>query len=86
MLKHARYLLTHWRPLLGAGLLGNGIPSEILFATAQSRIDSSLSGMLNSLTPLMTLLVGMAFFRTPLRGGYFLGIGLGLAGAVGLTC
>ncbi|MCB9170966.1 MAG: DMT family transporter [Flavobacteriales bacterium] len=83
LFRHAHYLRTHWRPLLGTGLLGNGIPA-ILFATAQSRIDSSLSGMLNSLTPLMTLLAGILFFHAPLRGGHFIGIALGLLGAIGL--
>ncbi|MCB0791895.1 MAG: DMT family transporter [Flavobacteriales bacterium] len=83
LFRHGRFLRTHWRPLLATGLLGNGIPA-ILFATAQSRIDSSLSGMLNSLTPLMTLLAGILFFREPMRGGHFIGIALGLLGAVGL--
>jgi drug/metabolite transporter (DMT)-like permease len=55
-----------------------------LFATAQSRIDSSLSGMLNSLTPLMTLVAGVLLFRTRARAAHLIGIALGLAGAVGL--
>ena len=38
-----------WKALIGVGLLGNLLPA-ILFANAQTVIDSSLSGMLNSLT------------------------------------
>ncbi|MFT3884943.1 MAG: EamA family transporter [Flavobacteriales bacterium] len=76
-------LRLHWRPILGTGLLGNGIPA-FLFATAQSRIDSSLSGMLNSLTPLFTLLVGAVLFGNRIRGVHVAGILLGLTGAVGL--
>jgi drug/metabolite transporter (DMT)-like permease len=64
--------------------LGNGIPA-FLFATAQSRIDSSLSGMLNSLTPLMTLLTGALLFSTRARGVHVFGILLGMAGAMGLV-
>lgn len=83
LLRHHAYLRSHFWPLFGAGLLGNGIPA-FLFATAQSRIDSSLSGMLNSLTPLMTLLAGLLLFGTRVRGIHVMGILLGLLGAAGL--
>ncbi len=83
MLRHHAYLRSHFWALLGAGVLGNGIPA-LLFATAQSRIDSSLSGMLNSLTPLMTLIAGVLLFGTRVRGIHMVGIGLGLVGAAGL--
>lgn len=83
LLRHWRFLRSHTLPLLGAGVLGNGIPA-FLFATAQSRIDSSLSGMLNSLTPLMTLAVGAVLFGTRVRGIHLIGVLLGLTGAVGL--
>jgi drug/metabolite transporter (DMT)-like permease len=83
MLRHHAYLRSHFWALLGAGVLGNGIPA-FLFATAQSRIDSSLSGMLNSLTPLMTLIAGVLLFGTRVRGIHMVGIGLGLVGAAGL--
>lgn len=83
LIKHYAYLRKHALPLLGAGVLGNGIPA-FLFATAQSRIDSSLSGMLNSLTPLMTLLAGVLLFGTRVRLIHVMGILLGLVGAAGL--
>jgi drug/metabolite transporter (DMT)-like permease len=83
LFKHAGSLKAHWLPLLGTGVLGNGIPA-FLFAAAQTRIDSSLSGMLNSLTPLFTLLVGAAFFGNHLRPLHLLGILVGLVGAAGL--
>lgn len=84
LLKHGHWLRKYWRPLLFAGLLGNGIPA-ILFATAQTRIDSSLSGMLNGLTPLMTMLFGGLFFGRHLRGIHVIGVLLGLVGAAGLV-
>jgi drug/metabolite transporter (DMT)-like permease len=83
LLRHAALLREHWLPLLGTGVLGNGIPA-FLFAAAQTHIDSSLSGMLNSLTPLFTLLAGAAFFGNRLRLIHLIGILLGLLGAAGL--
>lgn len=83
LLKHLSLLRQHWLPLLGTGLLGNGIPA-FLFATAQTRIDSSLSGMLNSLTPLFTMLVGVSLFASRVRLVQVGGVVLGLLGAVGL--
>ncbi|MBP6574469.1 MAG: DMT family transporter [Flavobacteriales bacterium] len=83
LLRHAALLREHWLPLLATGLVGNGIPA-FLFAAAQTHIDSSLSGMLNSLTPLFTLLAGAAFFGNRLRLIHLIGILLGLLGAAGL--
>ena len=83
LFKYSGLLRAHWKPLLASGLVGNGIPA-ILFATAQSRIDSSLSGMLNSLTPLFTLIVGGLFFQQRVRSLHTAGILVGLAGAIGL--
>jgi drug/metabolite transporter (DMT)-like permease len=83
LFRHSALLRPHWKPLLLAGLLGNGIPA-FLFAMGQSRIDSSLAGMLNSLTPLMTLIVGALFFGLRFRSVHLLGVVLGLGGAVGL--
>ncbi|MBL7939329.1 MAG: DMT family transporter [Flavobacteriales bacterium] len=83
LLRHFGMLREHWPALLGTGLLGNGIPA-FLFAAAQTRIDSSLSGMLNSLTPLFTLLVGILLFATRVRVAQAIGILIGLVGAVGL--
>lgn len=83
-LRHWPLLRPYWRPLLLAGVLGNGVPA-LLFATAQTRIDSALSGMLNSLTPLFTLVVGLLLFGTQARLAQFGGVLLGLVGAVGLV-
>lgn len=69
--------------LIYVGVVGNALPSY-LFARAQTVIDSSLAGMLNLLTPLFTLLIGLLIFRTGVRWINVLGILVGLAGAVGL--
>ncbi|MFP4470484.1 MAG: DMT family transporter [Bacteroidales bacterium] len=65
------------------GLIGTGIPA-FLFARAQTHIDSSLAGILNSLTPLFTLIVGLLFFKQKSNWISMLGVLLGLLGAVGL--
>ena len=66
-----------------AGIIGNGLP-PFLFAKAQTVIDSYMAGVLNSLTPLFTLLVGVLFFSIQSRWLNVLGVVIGLAGAIGL--
>lgn len=72
-----------WWKILVAGLLGSGIPA-FLFTTAQTQISSSLSGMLNSLVPLFTVVIGLIFFGLKLRKMKILGVIVGLIGALGL--
>ena len=71
------------KALLIAGFIGSFIPA-FLFTKAQTRIDSALAGMLNSLTPVFTLLVGVLFHRIKFRWMQVMGISLGLLGAIGL--
>jgi drug/metabolite transporter (DMT)-like permease len=75
--------LKHWKAFLGMGLLGNFIPA-FLFTKAELGISSSLAGMLNSLTPLFTLLLGVLLFKTKTRWVNALGITIGFIGALGL--
>jgi drug/metabolite transporter (DMT)-like permease len=65
------------------GIFGSGIPA-FLFATAQTRINSSLAGMLNGLTPVFTMLVGSLFFHTKFTPRQIIGVFVGLIGACGL--
>ena len=69
--------------LIIVSLIGFAIPA-FLFTKAQTRIDSSLAGMLNSLTPLFTLVIGLMAYRTTARWMNIVGLILGLAGAIGL--
>lgn len=69
--------------LLLSGVLGNGIPA-FLFAKAQTVIDSSVAGILNSLTPLLTVLVGAIAFKLRLNWIKIVGVIAGFAGASGL--
>lgn len=64
-----------------SGLLGNLIPS-FLFAAAGTKLNSSVSGILNALTPLFTLLVGALFFSQSIAREKLIGLLIGLAGCV----
>jgi drug/metabolite transporter (DMT)-like permease len=65
-------------PLLVVSLIGNGL-TPFLFTLAQVHIDSLVAGILNSLTPLMTLVVGLLFFGSRVRpvnvAGLFIALG-----------
>ncbi len=72
-----------WWKVFVAGLLGSGIPA-FLFPLAQTHISSSLTGMLNSLVPLFTVVIGLLFFKLSFRWLKFAGVIVGLVGAIGL--
>lgn len=72
-----------WLKFLGIGLCGNFIPA-FLFTAAETGISSSLTGMLNALTPFFTLITGILFFSSKTKANKVIGIIIGLAGAVGL--
>ena len=73
----------NWLPLVIVGLVGSGAPA-FLFARAQTGIDSNLAGVLNSLTPLFTLLIGISFFSLKTRWFNVTGVLIGMMGAIGL--
>lgn len=84
MFRHVKKeLLVHWKSFLGMGMLGNFIPA-FLFTKAETGISSSLTGMLNSLTPLFTLLLGVLLFKTKTKLVNAIGIMIGFVGAIGL--
>lgn len=70
--------------LLASGLMGIFFPA-FLFAVAQTRLDSSVTGIMNSLTPICTLLVGVFFYSQQFRKQSIIGIVLGLIGTVVLV-
>lgn len=73
--------VAHYSKLLASGLMGIFFPA-FLFALAQTRLDSSVTGIMNSLTPICTLLVGVFFFHQQFRRQSIVGILLGLVGTV----
>jgi drug/metabolite transporter (DMT)-like permease len=74
---------NQWWRICIAGLLGSGVPAY-LFPLAQTQISSSLTGMLNSLVPLFTVVIGLLFFQLGFRWMKIAGVVLGLIGAIGL--
>lgn len=75
--------LKYWKAFAVMGILGNFIPA-FLFTKAETVISSALAGMLNSLTPLFTLLFGFIFFGVKPSRNQVIGISMGFAGAIGL--
>ena len=71
----------HIYPIIVMAFFGNGIPA-FLFTKAQTQLDSSLVGILNSLVPLFTLLLGIYFFKSRPTKKNIVGVFLGLFGAV----
>jgi drug/metabolite transporter (DMT)-like permease len=70
--------------LMVLGLCSSALPA-ILFSTAQTRISSATAGVLNSLTPLFTMILGVLFFKIKVQWRQVLGILIGLAGAACLV-
>jgi len=66
---------------LASGLLGYFLPA-FLFAFAGSKINSSLSGTLNSATPLFVLIVGAFFFQQIIKCWQVAGLILGFIGSL----
>jgi drug/metabolite transporter (DMT)-like permease len=71
---------NYWKLFL-SGMMGIFIPA-FLFATAQTRMDSSVAGMLNTLTPIFTLSIGAIIFRQKFKSLAVVGILLGFVGAI----
>ncbi len=81
-LRHLRKVkASQWKFILASGLLGNGIPA-ILFPLAQTNINSSVAGMINAMTPLFTMIVGVMLFGMVGGRNRILGLIIGLAGAL----
>jgi drug/metabolite transporter (DMT)-like permease len=74
----------NWKQLLTIGIISNLAPA-ILFAIAETHMSSSLAGMLNSLTPIFTIVVGVLFYKVKINLPLAVGLGLGLVGSVILS-
>jgi drug/metabolite transporter (DMT)-like permease len=62
-----------------SGILGSFFPA-FLFCIAEVKIDSSLAGILNALTPLFTILIGVMFFKTRVSVNRYIGVIIGFVG------
>jgi len=67
--------------ILGVGTFGNLFPAY-LFTSAQTELPSAIAGMLNSLTPLFTMIVAILLFRTLISRSQLIGLIIGFIGTV----
>ncbi|MDX1445841.1 DMT family transporter [Lishizhenia sp.] len=65
------------------GFLGNFIPA-FMFTYAETELSSGYAGMLNSFTPIFTLLIGMIVFQQRLNRLQVVGVVIGAIGIVWL--
>lgn len=77
-------LKQYWKKILVIGLFSNLIPA-VLFSTAETGISSSLAGILNALTPIMTFIAGLLFFSIRIKRIQILGLLIGFTGSFALS-
>jgi drug/metabolite transporter (DMT)-like permease len=70
-----------WKVIALTSLFGTFIPAY-LFSIAETEIDSSISAILNSLTPLNTLILGVLAFGLNFKRNQIIGVFIGLIGSV----
>lgn len=75
---------TNAKGIILMSVFGNFLPA-FLFTAAETRISSSLTGMLNALTPLFTVIVGFLWLRSKPSSLQLAGIVVGLIAAVALV-
>jgi drug/metabolite transporter (DMT)-like permease len=75
----ASITLRQWKFIALTSLFGTFIPAY-LFALAETKVSSSICSILNSLTPLNTLVLGSLLFGLHFKRNQFIGIIVGLIG------
>lgn len=73
--------LGQWKYIALTALVGTFLPA-FLFSIAQMQINSSVSAILNSLTPLNTLILGATVFGLGFQRRQLIGVVIGLVGCV----
>lgn len=80
-IKKLKIPVSKWKYIPLLGLFGNLIPA-ILFCKAETKLDSSLTGIMNSTTPLFALLIGSILFGVVLTKNKITGVIVGFIGAL----
>lgn len=70
-----------WKWIAFSAIIGTFIPA-FLFAFAETEIDSAIASILNSTTPLVTLILGALFFAIGYSKNQLLGVLIGLSGSL----
>jgi drug/metabolite transporter (DMT)-like permease len=68
-----------WKYIAVTALFGTFLPA-FLFAIAETKVSSSVCSILNSLTPLNALLIGIVGFGLAFKRSQFIGVLIGLIG------
>ena len=68
-----------WKYIAVTALFGTFLPA-FLFAIAETKVSSSVCSILNSLTPLNALLIGIVGFGLAFKRSQFIGVVIGLIG------
>jgi drug/metabolite transporter (DMT)-like permease len=71
---------NQWKFIVLTAFFGTFIPAY-LFAIAETQLDSSITAILNSLTPLNTLVLGVLAFGLGVQRNQIMGVVIGLAGS-----
>jgi drug/metabolite transporter (DMT)-like permease len=66
--------------ILISGLLGNLFPAFLFGIAIHQKIESSVAGILNSLTPLFVIIIGALFFRIKIPANKIAGVLIGFVG------
>lgn len=67
------------------GIFGNLIPAFLFAIAIAKNIDSSLAGILNSLTPICVVVISLVFFKDFIKKQKIIGVIIGFAGLCLLT-
>lgn len=73
-----------WKWIIFTGFFGTFFPSY-LFAFAETVIDSSVAAVLNGMTPLFTLILGLLFFNSSFKWMKIVGVLVGFGGTLVLV-
>ena len=71
----------HWKWVVISGFISSFFP-PFLFAMAQNEIDSAVASILNSIVPIMTLLLGAVIFSIAASKYQIVGVIIGLIGTL----
>lgn len=83
-LKSLKQVKRHqWKWLAVSGFFGTFFPAY-LFAFAETEIDSAIVSILNSTTPLLSMILGILLFQAPFIKRKFIGVIVGLIGTTAL--
>ncbi len=78
-----RFKRINWSLLpyiIFVGYIGALIPFTF-YGIAQTKVNSSVAGMINSMTPIFTFIIGVLYFKSGFKWMQLLGIVLGFSGA-----